>query len=85
MLDDAGLGISGVAAPFPSPATSPKDKYLDTVKGHMDMCRDMGSPSCGWTRWTRPTAIPGGMDYETCFATVAEGWHHAAELCAKQA
>ena len=32
MLDKYDLGISGLAAPFPSPATSKEDEYIDAVK-----------------------------------------------------
>jgi sugar phosphate isomerase/epimerase len=83
MFDDAGLGISGVAAPFPSPATSKKKDYLEVVKGHLDMCKVMGIPKLRVDAIDPPTGIPGGMDYETCFSKVAEVWRDSAELCDK--
>ena len=83
MLDDAGLGISGVAAPFPSPATTSKKDYLDVVKGHIEMCLEMGIPKLRTETKDPPTHIPGGMDYESCFSTVAQRWNESAELCAK--
>jgi len=82
LFDDAGLGISGVAAPFPSPATTPQAEYLDVVRGHLDMCTTMGIPKLRVDAVDPPTEVPGGMDYETCFSKVAECWHQSAELCA---
>lgn len=83
MLDDAGLGISGVAAPFPSPATTGKRDYLEVVKAHIEMCQEMGIPKLRTETKDPPTHIPGGMDYESCFSTVAQRWNESAELCAK--
>lgn len=83
MFDDAGLGISGVAAPFPSPATSAKEKYLDAVKSNLEICTDMGIPKLRVDTVDPPTGIPGGMDYERCFSLVAERWNEAAGVCAK--
>jgi sugar phosphate isomerase/epimerase len=83
MLDDAGLGISGVAAPFPSPITTGKTEYLDVVKGHLEMCHEMGIGKLRTETVDPPTGIPGGLDYETAFSTTAERWNESAELCAK--
>ena len=83
LLDDAGLGISGVAAPFPSPATTAKQKYLEAVRGNLEICADMGIPKLRTETVDPPTAIPGGLSYETCLATVAEVWNASAELCEK--
>jgi sugar phosphate isomerase/epimerase len=82
MLDDAGLGISGVAAPFPSPATTDKQKYLEVVRGNLEICADMGIPKLRTETVDPPTAVPGGMDYETCFSKVGDVWNASAELCA---
>jgi sugar phosphate isomerase/epimerase len=83
MLDEAGLGISGVAAPFPSPATTDKQKYLETVKANLEICADMGISKLRTETVDPPTAVPGGMSYEACFSKVADVWNASAELCAK--
>jgi sugar phosphate isomerase/epimerase len=83
LFDDHGLEISGVAAPFPSPATTDKKAYLDVVKNHIEMCKTMGIPKLRTESVDPPTEIPGGMDYETCFHKVADVWHDSAELCDK--
>ena len=36
LLDSYGLGISGLAAPFPSPSTSKESDYLDAVKANLE-------------------------------------------------
>jgi sugar phosphate isomerase/epimerase len=84
LLDDNHLGISAVAAPFPSPATSKQDAYLDTVKQHLELCADMGITKLRVDAVDAPTAVPGGMPYEKAFGTIAEVWNKSAELCAKQ-
>jgi len=83
LLDDYGLEVSGLAAPFPSPATSKKDDYLDAVKSNLEICSDLGIPKLRVDTADPPTAIPGGMDYETCFSKVAEVWNSAADVCMK--
>ncbi|HEY9592959.1 MAG TPA: sugar phosphate isomerase/epimerase family protein [Spirochaetia bacterium] len=84
ILDDNHLAICGVAAPFPSPATSKPEAYLDVVKQHLDMCAVMGIPKLRVDAVDGPTAVPGGMDYETAFGKIAEVWNKTAELCSKQ-
>ncbi len=84
LLDDHGLGISGVAAPFPSPATSQPEVYLDAVKKNLEMCADMSIPKLRVDAVDSPKAVPGGMDYEKAFGKIAEIWNKSAELCAKQ-
>ena len=84
LFDDHGLEISGVAAPFPSPATVTKDEYLEAVKGNLDICADLKIPKLRVDTISPPTEIPDGMDYETCFSKVADAWNSAAELCQKQ-
>ncbi|MGQ9626197.1 MAG: sugar phosphate isomerase/epimerase family protein [Anaerolineae bacterium] len=81
LLDDNGLGVSGLAAPFPPPATTAQKEYLDVVKGHLDICNDLEIPKLRVDTISPPTEIPGGMDYETCFKKVAEVWNRAAETC----
>ena len=44
MLDKYNLEISGLAAPFPSPATSKESEYLDAVKANLEICTDMDIP-----------------------------------------
>jgi len=83
MLDDHGLEVSGLAAPFPSPATSKKDDYIDAVKSNLEICNDLDIPKLRVDTADPPTGIPGGMDYETCFSKIAEVWNSAADICMK--
>ena len=83
MLDDYGLEVSGLAAPFPSPATSKKDDYIDAVKSNLEICRNLNIPKLRVDSVDPPTKIPDGMDYETCFSKVAEVWNNAADICMK--
>jgi len=83
MLDDHGLEVSGLAAPFSSPATSKKDDYIDAVKSNLEICSDLGIPKLRVDSVDPPTKIPDGMDYETCFSKVAEVWNNAADICMK--
>ena len=83
MLVDYGLEVSGVAAPFPSPATTKNNDYLDVVKRNLEICDDLRIPKLRVDTVDAPTTIPGGMNYETCFAKVAEVWNRAAGICAK--
>lgn len=84
ILDDNHLAICGVAAPFPSPATTKPEAYLDVVKQHLEMCGEMGIPKLRVDCVDGPTAVPGGMDYEKAFGTIASVWNRSADLCAKQ-
>lgn len=84
MLDKYNLGISGLAAPFPSPATSKEEDYIKAAKENLDICIDMDIPKLRVDTVDPPTGIPGGMDYETCFDKVASVWYKAAEVCAKK-
>jgi len=84
LFDDHGLEVSGVAAPFPSPATATKDEYLEAVKGNLEICADIAIPKLRVDTLSPSTEIPDGMDYETCFSKVADAWNSAAELCQKQ-
>ncbi len=84
MLDRYDLEISGLAAPFPSPATSKESEYLDAVKANLEICTDMNIPKLRVDTVDPPTGVPGGMDYETCFSKVASVWNKSAELCAKE-
>jgi len=81
MLDDYKLGVSGLAAPFPSPATSKKSDYLDAVKENLEICSDLDIPKLRVDTIDPPTGIPGDMDYETCFSKVAEVWNDASDIC----
>ena len=84
MLDKYKLGISGLAAPFPSPATSKEEDYIKAVKENLDICIDMNIPKLRVDTVDPPTEIPGGMDYESCFSKVASIWNKSAEVCAKE-
>lgn len=83
MLVGYGLEVSGVAAPFPSPATTKHNNYLDVVKRNLEICDDLRIPKLRVDTVDAPTTIPGGMNYETCFAKVAEVWNRAADICTK--
>jgi len=83
-LADRGLGVSGIAAPTPSPATAKKTDYLDAIKANLDLCEEIHSPKLRVDSVDPPTAIPGGMDYETCFSRVADLWHETSALCASR-
>jgi sugar phosphate isomerase/epimerase len=84
MFDKHNLKISGLAAPFPSPATSKDEEYLEAVKKNLEVCIDMDIPKLRVDTVDPPTGIPGGMDYETCFAKVASVWNEAAGVCEKE-
>ncbi|MBC7333505.1 MAG: sugar phosphate isomerase/epimerase [Actinobacteria bacterium] len=66
MLDDYGLKVSGLAAPFPSPSTSSTEDYLKAVKDNLEVCKDLDIPKLRVDTVDPPTKIPSGMDYETC-------------------
>ena len=83
MLKDRGLGVSGIAAPFPSPSTASKADYLDAVKANLDVCTAIGSPKLRVDMVDPPTKTPGGMSHAACVGKVAELWNESAELCAK--
>lgn len=81
LYDDYGLARSGLAAPFPSPCTSSREKYLDAVKSNLEICNDIDIPKLRVDSVDAPTVIPGGMDYETCFLKVSDIWRDSAEIC----
>lgn len=83
-LADRGLGVSGIAAPTPSPATARREEYLDAIKANLDICSEIGSPKLRVDTVDPPTGIPGGMDYETCFSKIADLWSESAEVCGKR-
>ncbi|MGC8780308.1 MAG: sugar phosphate isomerase/epimerase family protein [Anaerolineae bacterium] len=84
MLDDHGLGISGIAGAFAGvPALINPNDYLDQVKRQIEICLDMNIPKLRVDTNAPPTGIPGGLDYETCFWRYADVWHRAAEVCAR--
>jgi len=84
LLDKYKLSVSGLAAPYPSPATSKEEDYLDAVRSNLDICMDLNILKLRVDTNEPPTGIPGGMDYETCFDKVASVWYKAAEVCAKK-
>jgi len=83
LLEKYHLGLSGVAAPFPSPATSSEEDYIKAVKDNLELCVDLNILKLRVDTVDPPTGIPGGMDYETCFSKVASVWNKAADVCAK--
>jgi sugar phosphate isomerase/epimerase len=85
LFDKHKLQISGLAAPFPSPATSKEEDYLTAVKDNLEICTDMGIPKLRVDTVDPPTRIPGGMDYETCFSKVASVWNKASKICQDKA
>ncbi|MCE5329697.1 sugar phosphate isomerase/epimerase [bacterium] len=84
LLEKYHLGLSGVAAPAPSPATSKEEDYIKAVKDNLELCVDLNIPKLRVETVDPPTGIPGGMDYETCFEKVASIWNKAADVCAKE-
>lgn len=84
LLDKYKLSVSGLAAPYPSPATSKEEVYLDAVRSNLDICMDLNIPKLRVDTVDPPTGIPGGMNYETCFNKVAAVWYKAAEVCVKK-
>ncbi|MDZ7838576.1 MAG: TIM barrel protein [Actinomycetota bacterium] len=59
LLDKYGLEVSGLAAPFPSPATSSKEEYLEAVKSNLEICKDLNIPKLRVDTVDPPTEIPG--------------------------
>jgi sugar phosphate isomerase/epimerase len=84
MLKDRGLGVSGVAAPFPSPASVSKAEYLDAVKANLDVCDAIGSTKLRVDMVDPPTKVPGGLSHGACVSRVAELWNESATECAKR-
>jgi sugar phosphate isomerase/epimerase len=84
MLDDHGLGISGLAGAFwgLSPVTTKPPEYMDRVKQQLDICHDMGITKLRVDNVDPPSEIPGGLDYETAFWRVAQIYNRAAQVCA---
>ncbi len=86
LLDDHGLGVSGLAADLGSvpPALTNPGKYIDVLMQNIDICHDLGTNKLRTDLISPPTEIPGGMDYETCFRRVAQVFHRASEVCANE-
>ncbi len=86
MLDDHGLAVSGLAANFSAvpPALVSPTQYIEVVMTNLDICHDLNIPKLRVDTISPPTEIPGGMDYETCFWRVAQVFHRAAEVCARE-
>ncbi len=83
-LKDRGLGVSGIAAPFPSPSTASKADYLAAVSANLDICEAIGSPKLRVDMVDNPTKIPGGLSHAECVKKVADLWNASAEACAKR-
>ncbi len=84
LLKKYNLSVSGLAAPFPSPAISKEEDYLNAVKDNLQICIDLEIPKLRVDTNEPPTQIPAGMDYETCFLKIASVWNKSAEICAKE-
>lgn len=86
LLDDHGLGLSGLAGAFwgLGPATTEPDVYMDMVKRQLAICSDMGINKLRVDNVDPPNEIPGGLDYETAFGRIAEIYNKAAEACAAE-
>ncbi len=84
LLKKYSLEVSGLAAPFPSPATSKEEDYLKAIKDNLQICIDLEIPKLRVDTVEPPTKIPDGMDYETCFSKIASVWNKSAEICAKE-
>jgi len=86
MLDDHGLGISGLAGAFwgLGPATTEPAVYMDMVKRQLAICNDMGIDKLRVDNVDPPNEIPGGLDYETAFGRIAAIYNQAAEACAAE-
>jgi sugar phosphate isomerase/epimerase len=82
MLDSYGLEVSGLAAPFPSPATSKESEYIEAVKTNLAVSQALGSPKLRVDSVDPPTGVPGGMDYDEYVKKVAAVWNKAAQVCA---
>ncbi len=85
LLDDHGLGVSGIAADFgkvPPMLANPAD-YNDVVMQHVEICNDLGTNKMRTDTILPPTEIPGGMDYETCFQRTADTFRSAAETAGR--
>jgi sugar phosphate isomerase/epimerase len=86
LLDDHGLGVSGIAADFgavPPMLANPAD-YVDVVMRHVDVCHDLGTYKMRTDTIVGPTEIPGGMDYETCFWRTAQVFRRGAEAAGRE-
>ena len=57
LFDKYGLGVSGLAAPFPSPATSAKEDYIKAVKENLQICIDLVFQSSGLTQMNHQQAF----------------------------
>ena len=84
MLDSYGLEVSGLVAPFPSPAISKESEYLDAVENNLAVCKALSSPKLRVDSVDPPTGVPGDMDYNEYFLKVAKIWNKSAETCARQ-
>jgi sugar phosphate isomerase/epimerase len=82
LLDDHGLGVSGIAADFGKtpPMLASLPDYLDTVLQHVEICEILGTKKMRTDTIVPPTEIPGGMDYETCFWRTAHAFREASKV-----
>lgn len=83
LLDDHGLGVSGIAADFGAvpPMLASLPDYLDTVLRHVEICEILGTKKMRTDTIKPPTEVPGGMDYETCFWRTAHAFREASKVC----
>ena len=82
LLDDHGLGVSGIAADLGKtpPMLASLPDYLDNVLRHVEICEILGTKKLRTDTIVPPTEIPGGMDYETCFWRTAHAFREASKV-----
>jgi sugar phosphate isomerase/epimerase len=83
LLTDHGLGVSALSGDFSAvpPALAKPTDYMEMVKRQLDICHDLGIPKLRVDNISEPTAVPGGLDYETAFWRIAQCYNRAAQVC----
>jgi sugar phosphate isomerase/epimerase len=86
LLDDHGLEVACLAANFREcpPALAKPTDYVEVVRANLDICHDLGIPNLRVDTVSPSGQIPGGADQETCFWRVAQAWHRAANVSARE-
>ncbi len=85
LLDDHGLGVSGIAADFgavPPPYASLPD-YIDVVLKHVEICQILGTNKIRTDTIVDPDKIPLGPDYEKAFWRTAHLFRIASDVAGK--
>jgi sugar phosphate isomerase/epimerase len=86
MLDDHGLEVASLAANFRDcpPALARPTDYVEVVQTNLDICHDLGIPNLRVDTVIPSGQTPDGTDLETCFWRLAQTWHRAASVCARE-